>query len=113
MEGFNSMVPTQGNDGSNTSFIPFPPSHGNVSSGMPCNSASGSSVQGVAAITSEPKTENQQAPQGPREPESNVDPKRLRRYITLSTSLYKSLFHISTSYIDSSMIYKINLFVLF
>nr|XP_023896601.1 basic leucine zipper 34-like [Quercus suber]POF21033.1 basic leucine zipper 34 [Quercus suber] len=81
MEGFNSMVPTQGNDGSNTSFIPFPPSHGNVSSGMPCNNASGSPVQGVAAIASEPKSENQQAPQGPREPESNVDPKRLRRIL--------------------------------
>jgi hypothetical protein len=70
--------------GSNTSTILLPPSHGNFSS-VANSWINGChvSIQGVATVETEMKSEIQTPSAGCRDRDSNIDPKRHKRFYLL------------------------------
>lgn len=63
-------------------------SHGNFSSGNHWTSGCHKSTEGIAAAETETKSETQIPPGRRDHRDSNIDPKRLKRFLSLSIFLY-------------------------
>jgi hypothetical protein len=85
----------------------------NVSSGKPWSSRCQTAIKGIAAAETETKSEAQTTPFCRRDRDSNIDPKRLKRFITSSIFLCIVIVMVHKSFQHTFLILQLDLNTLF